>query len=100
MDTDVAWAEERNQRSEFQPRELSCFALLCTRVELLRSIVHTRGEARSSRLHCFLNAQRIWVRPGNEFLLFPFGLLVKVRVHVTSRVMKNECAKREKWRSN
>ena len=41
-----------------------------------------------------------WERILLRILLFPSGLLVKVRVHVTSRVMKNECAKREKWRSN
>ena len=41
VDADVAWVEQRNQRSEFQPRELSCFA----------SIVHTRGAA---SLHCAL----------------------------------------------
>ena len=77
--------------------------LLCTRVELLHSIVHTRGDARSSRLHCFLGAQRIWDSSWERILLrillFLSGLLVKVRVHGISRVMKNECAKREKWRS-
>ena len=77
--------------------------LLCTRVELLHSIVHTRGDARSSRLHCFLGAQRIWDSSWERILLrillFLSGLLVKVRAHVISRVMKNECAKRERWRS-
>ena len=31
--------------------------------------------------------------------IVPLGLLVKMRVHGISRVMKNECAKREKGRS-
>ena len=40
--------------------------------------------------------------PGNEIhrdSIVPLGLLVKMRVHGISRVMKNECAKREKGRS-
>ena len=32
--------------------------------------------------------------------IVPLGLLVKMRVHGISRVMKNECAKREKGRSD
>ena len=37
--------------------------------------------------------------PGNEIhrdSIVPLGLLVKMRVHGISRVMKNECAEREK----
>ena len=37
---------------------------------------------------------------GTSLLLFPFGLLVMVRVQVNSCVMKNECVKREKWCAN